>query len=78
MHDEVETIFSSTWKPIIEVDKIPNKYPGNYLLAWSNKHLAGKLITPQDVEYVGMSNRQDGVKERIKDFYKMYGGPVGS
>ena len=77
MPHEVETFFASRWKPINEVSLIPNKFPGNYLIAWSAQHLAGRVILPQDVEYVGMSKRKEGVRQRIKDFIKCTEGKTG-
>lgn len=77
MPNEVETFFASRWKPINEVSLIPNKFPGNYLIAWSSKNLAGKVVLPDDVEYVGMSNQKGGVRQRIRDFVKCTEGKTG-
>ncbi len=44
------------------------KYPGVYLLAYSDKALEGKRINLNDILYVGMSNSQSGVKGRLGQF----------
>lgn len=44
------------------------KWPGVYLLAYSDSELEGTPVNEGDVFYVGMSNSAGGVKQRLKQF----------
>ena len=44
------------------------RYPGVYLLAFSERQLAGTKIEVRDVFYVGMSIARNGVKQRLRQF----------
>lgn len=45
-------------------------YPGVYVLAYSDQDLEGKPINPRDIFYVGMSNSQGGVRQRLGQFLR--------
>jgi hypothetical protein len=44
------------------------QYPGVYVLAYSDKDLEDQPIELVDIFYVGMSNSDGGVQERLKGF----------
>jgi hypothetical protein len=44
------------------------RYPGVYILAFSERALAGKQIKVSDVFYIGMSTARLGVQQRLRQF----------
>lgn len=68
----VETLLSKKWsefnlKKIKELEH--SCYPGIYLLAYTNKDLEDKKINISDIFYVGMSNSNKGVFQRLNQFF---------
>ena len=44
------------------------RFPGAYILAYSDAGLNGAAIAADAVFYVGMSNAAGGVRQRLKQF----------
>jgi hypothetical protein len=59
-------LFDQTAKQFVDLENA--KYPGIYLLAYTDKNLANTPIELQDIFYVGMSNSDGGVKQRLANF----------
>jgi hypothetical protein len=53
------------------------KFPGVYLLAYSDKGLDGQKVEVADVFYVGMSNSKGGVRARLDQFKSAIEGRRG-
>lgn len=70
MEEEIQNIFGKRWQHLAEnYNKIENgKYPGVYLIAWTDENLTGKKIKLKDIFYVGMSNARKGLSSRLKQF----------
>jgi hypothetical protein len=70
MEQEVEKILEKKWQPLFgNFKEIENgKYPGVYLIAWTEKNLTGQEIELEDIFYVGMSNARKGLLSRLKQF----------
>jgi hypothetical protein len=68
----IETLLNKTWTNLLDNYKKleNNKYPGVYILAYTDKDLEEKPIDVEDIFYVGMSNSKGGVKQRLKQFIK--------
>ena len=50
------------------VKAIGNNYPGVYILAYTEKDIRGQIPDLNDIFYIGMSNAQEGVRDRLKQF----------
>lgn len=70
MEPLIQLLLSKKWTNLQNgrSDLKDGKYPGVYLLAYSDRNLEGKKISLNDIFYVGMSNSRDGVKQRLKQF----------
>lgn len=65
----VQDLFSGTWVPMRDYRTLPgSKYPGVYLLAYTNENLAGQPVTTKDVYYVGVTQSCGGVRQRLYQF----------
>lgn len=70
----VTNLLSQRWADLLEqksqrFSALGNaKYPGVYLLAYTNRGLQNQPIDINDVFYVGMSNSDGGVKQRLINF----------
>lgn len=70
----VTTLLAQSWVDLLSqparrfADLKNGKYPGVYLLAYSEKTLTGAAIVLEDVLYVGMSNSDGGVRQRLASF----------
>lgn len=68
---EVKYILKQKWKLLEKknIDYINSKYPGVYVIAWSdNETLIEKYVLWEDIYYIGMSNAKAGVQGRLKQF----------
>lgn len=71
IEDFVLELFSHKWAPFHSDNALSDprfRYPGVYLIAYTDRDLEGITIEPGDVFYVGMSNNARGVRSRLKDF----------
>ena len=65
----LRTLFKQKWIALEDYRKLTNrKCPGVYLLAYTNKDMAEKLVRPAEVYYVGMSRSRDGIYQRLYQF----------
>ena len=53
--------------------------PGVYVLAYPapGNNLSGKIVRPEDVYYVGMTNSKRGLRGRLKGFLRSANGGTG-
>ncbi len=54
-----------------------SEYPGVYMMAISNKDLAGQIPQYADVSYIGMTNSHKGLQGRWYQFYRSIQGKSG-
>ncbi|HVS89223.1 MAG TPA: hypothetical protein VHF01_13510 [Candidatus Acidoferrum sp.] len=65
----VQDLFSGTWVPIRDYRTLPDcKYPGVYLLAYTDENLIGQQVRTQDIYYVGVTQSCGGVRQRLYQF----------
>lgn len=66
----IESLLSTKWTRLHSNGLFPRegKYPGIYILAYSDTDLQGKEIDLNEIFYVGMSNSLGGVNQRLKQF----------
>ncbi len=81
---KLQNLLNKKWTNLLKNYKnLENsKFPGVYLLAFTNTDLEGKPIELKDIFYVGMSNSRGGAKQRLKQFingiHKNYGHSAGN
>jgi hypothetical protein len=69
IEDQVTTLLSSSWRILSDACADRElRYPGVYLLAYSERQLTGMRVEVEDVFYVGMSTALNGVLQRIRQF----------
>jgi hypothetical protein len=70
MEQEIQKLFKKRWQTLFDnFNKIEDgKYPGVYLIAWTEQNLSGQEIKLEDIFYVGMSNARKGLSSRLKQF----------
>ncbi|MBZ9728447.1 hypothetical protein LB467_02005 [Salegentibacter sp. JZCK2] len=63
MTDKIQKILNKKWEPLFGNYKNieDGNYPGNYLLAFTDKNLNGQTVEPRDIFYIGMSNARKGI-----------------
>lgn len=65
----VTELINKNWMKLENYKNLEScKYPGVYILAYTDKDLLNKRIKIEDIFYVGMSNSLGGVKQRISQF----------
>jgi hypothetical protein len=67
----VRSLFGETWASLHPRGSLARpalRFPGAYILAYSEAELDGAAVAAQDVLYVGMSNAAGGVRHRLKQF----------
>jgi hypothetical protein len=66
----IKSLLSTKWISLQStgLSSREGKYPGVYILAYSNDNLEGKEIDLNEIFYVGMSNSLGGVNQRLKQF----------
>jgi hypothetical protein len=65
----LKTLFTQKWIALEDYQKLTNgKYPGVYLLAYTNKNMMGKRVAPDHVYYVGMSRSRGGIYQRLYQY----------
>ncbi len=70
----IEQLLAQPWRNLLRqhVDRFRAlqhaEYPGVYLLAYTDRDLDLQPIELHDIFYVGMSNSDGGVRERLKSF----------
>lgn len=66
---QINLLLKKNWVKLYDYCNLENcKYPGVYLLAYTEKELEGKPIDLADIFYVGMSNSLGGIKQRLRQF----------
>ena len=71
LNAELRTLFRRQWMPLHDEDWDADeqlRYPGVYLLAFTNQPLKGRGAHVDHVYYVGMSNSAGGVRGRMEQF----------
>lgn len=67
----VSELISKKWVRLEKPDELDKcRFPGVYILSYSNLDLESKTIDIKDIYYVGMSNSLGGVKQRLKQFIR--------
>ena len=70
--DDLRTqLFSGSWTDLHATGALATpelKFPGVYLLAYTDDPIEDKRVNARDVFYVGMSNAAGGVGQRLKQF----------
>src|ERR1044072_1181355 len=67
----VRRLFAKRWRRLHAEEWLKDselRYPGVYLLAFTEKNLEGKAVRVDDGYYVGMSNAAGGVRARLRQF----------
>lgn len=66
----VESLLSKKWTNLQSksLSAEEGKYPGVYILAYSDSDLEGKEIDINNIFYIGMSNSLGGVNQRLRQF----------
>jgi hypothetical protein len=67
----VSRLFSESWTGLQSSKSLARpdlKFPGVYLLAYTDGDIEGARVDVRDVFYVGMSNAAGGVNQRLKQF----------
>ena len=75
--DNLKKLFQKKWENLYEyLDQNKGcKFPGVYILAYTPKDLKkDEKIKHKDVFYVGMSNSQGGVNQRLREFKRAIEG----
>jgi hypothetical protein len=74
MNSTIHQLLSQQWTHLLKQQArrfaaLPNaQYPGVYLIAYSGRNLEDQPIVLEDIFYVGMSNSDGGVRERLRGF----------
>lgn len=74
---QTKQLLSKTWQPLETHLNECGKFPGVYIIAYSNKNLENKKINIKDIFYVGMTNSLGGLNSRLKQFRKASNGKRG-
>lgn len=67
----VSQLFSKSWTGLHSSESFVRpdlKFPGVYLLAYTESDIEGAPVSARDVFYVGMSNARSGVRGRLNQF----------
>ena len=67
---EIDRLLAGTWAVLspTALDQEVCRFPGIYVLAYSESVQPNDPISPEDILYVGMSNARGGLRGRLRQF----------
>ncbi len=75
---EIPKLKFSKWHKWCDKNDIENiNYPGIYAIAITHKNLDGSRLEYKDVVYIGMTNSQKGLSDRLRKFDSSIKGKTG-